>query len=186
MLDENKIKFIKFYSRLFNDKNIDKFDVILYGLIEYLSGNEKRICTASNNTLASYLDCSKRTIIRSIDKLVDYGYLKRENKQAPNNKNITHRELKPSDINDTSLVTNMTKGSDINDTTLVTNMTKGSDINDTLKELYKKNYIKEDIKELSNIKNSNKERAEIENSNNNCISTEEEILKGFGIDDIKF
>ncbi|MFR1755580.1 MAG: helix-turn-helix domain-containing protein [Thomasclavelia spiroformis] len=171
MLDENKIKFIKFYSRLFNDKNIDKFDVILYGLIEYLSGNEKRICTASNNTLASYLDCSKRTIIRSIDKLVDYGYLKRENKQAPNNKNITHRELKPSDINDT---------------TLVTNMTKGSDINDTLKELYKKNYIKEDIKELSNIKNSNKERAEIENSNNNCISTEEEILKGFGIDDIKF
>lgn len=156
MLDENKIKFIKFYSRLFNDKNIDKFDVILYGLIEYLSGNEKRICTASNNTLASYLDCSKRTIIRSIDKLVDYGYLKRENKQAPNNKNITHRELKPSDIND------------------------------TLKELYKKNYIKEDIKELSNIKNSNKERAEIENSNNNCISTEEEILKGFGIDDIKF
>lgn len=167
----NKIKFIKFYSRLFNDKNIDKFDVILYGLIEYLSGNEKRICTASNNTLASYLDCSKRTIIRSIDKLVDYGYLKRENKQAPNNKNITHRELKPSDINDT---------------TLVTNMTKGSDINDTLKELYKKNYIKEDIKELSNIKNSNKERAEIENSNNNCISTEEEILKGFGIDDIKF
>lgn len=171
MLDENKIKFIKFYSRLFNDKNIDKFDVILYGLIEYLSGNEKRICTASNNTLASYLDCSKRTIIRSIDKLVDYGYLKRENKQAPNNKNITHRELKPSDINDT---------------TLVTNMTKGSDINDTLKELYKKNYIKEDIKELSNIKNSNKERAEIENSNNNCISTEEEILKGFGIDEIKF
>ena len=145
--------------------------MILYGLIEYLSGNEKRICTASNNTLASYLDCSKRTIIRSIDKLVDYGYLKRENKQAPNNKNITHRELKPSDINDT---------------TLVTNMTKGSDINDTLKELYKKNYIKEDIKELSNIKNSNKERAEIENSNNNCISTEEEILKGFGIDDIKF
>ena len=171
MLDENKIKFIKFYSRLFNDKNIDKFDVILYGLIEYLSGNEKRICTASNNTLASYLDCSKRTIIRSIDKLVDYGYLKRENKHAPNNKNITHRELKPSDINDT---------------TLVTNMTKGSDINDTLKELYKKNYIKEDIKELSNIKNSNKERAEIENSNNNCISTEEEILKGFGIDEIKF
>lgn len=171
MLDENKIKFIKFYSRLFNDKNIDKFDVILYGLIEYLSGNEKRICTASNNTLASYLDCSKRTIIRSIDKLVDYGYLKRENKQAPNNKNITHRELKPSDINDT---------------TLVTNMTKPSDINDTLKELYKKNYIKEDIKELSNIKNSNKERAEIENSNNNCISTEEEILKGFGIDEIKF
>ena len=83
-------------------------------------------------------------------------------------------------------MTNMTKGSDINDTTLVTNMTKGSDINDTLKELYKKNYIKEDIKELSNIKNSNKERAEIENSNNNCISTEEEILKGFGIDDIKF
>ena len=156
MLDENKIKFIKFYSRLFNDKNIDKFDVILYGLIEYLSGNEKRICTASNNTLASHLDCSKRTIIRSIDKLVDYGYLKRENKQAPNNKNITHRELKPSDIND------------------------------TLKELYKKNYIKEDIKELSNIKNSNKERAEIENSNNNCISTEEEILKGFGIDEIKF
>ncbi|WP_303195324.1 helix-turn-helix domain-containing protein [Thomasclavelia spiroformis] len=125
MLDENKIKFIKFYSRLFNDKNIDKFDVILYGLIEYLSGNEKRICTASNNTLASYLDCSKRTIIRSIDKLVDYGYLKRENKQAPNNKNITHRELKPSDINDT---------------TLVTNMTKGSDINDTLKELYKRRY----------------------------------------------
>ena len=171
MLDENKIKFIKFYSRLFNDKNRDKFDVILYGLIEYLSGNEKRICTASNNTLASYLDCSKRTIIRSIDKLVDYGYLKRENKQAPNNKNITHRELKPSDINDT---------------TLVTNMTKPSDINDTLKELYKKNYIKEDIKELSNIKNSNKERAEIENSNNNCISTEEEILKGFGIDEIKF
>ena len=171
MLDENKIKFIKFYSRLFNDKNIDKFDVILYGLIEYLSGNEKRICTASNNTLASYLDCSKRTIIRSIDKLVDYGYLKRENKQAPNNKNITHRELKPSDINDT---------------TLVTNMTKGSDINDTLKELYKKNYIKEDIKELSNIKNCNKERAEIENSNNNCISTEAEILNGFGIDDIKF
>lgn len=171
MLDENKIKFIKFYSRLFNDKNIDKFDVILYGLIEYLSGNEKRICTASNNTLASYLDCSKRTIIRSIDKLVDYGYLKRENKQAPNNKNITHRELKPSVINDA---------------TLVTNMTKPSDINDTLKELYKKNYIKEDIKELSNIKNSNKERAEIENSNNNCISTEEEILKGFGIDEIKF
>ena len=171
MLDENKIKFIKFYSRLFNDKNIDKFDVILYGLIGYLSGNEKRICTASNNTLASYLDCSKRTIIRSIGKLVDYGYLKRENKQAPNNKNITHRELKPSDINDT---------------TLVTNMTKPSDINDTLKELYKKNYIKEDIKELSNIKNSNKERAEIENSNNNCISTEEEILKGFGIDEIKF
>lgn len=171
MLDENKIKFIKFYSRLFNDKNIDKFDVILYGLIEYLSGNEKRICTASNNTLASYLDCSKRTIIRSIDKLVDYGYLKRENKQAPNNKNITHRELKPSDINDT---------------TLVTNMTKGSDINDTLKELYKKSYIKEDIKELSNIKSSNKERAEIDNSNNNCISTEEEILKGFGIDEIKF
>ena len=82
----------------------------------------------------------KRTIIRSIDKLVDYGYLKRENKQAPNNKNITHRELKPSDINDT---------------TLVTNMTKPSDINDTLKELYKKNYIKET---LSNIKNSNKER----------------------------
>ena len=123
MLDENKIKFIKCYSRLLNDERLNKFDVILYGLIEYLSNNDKGFCTASNNTLASYLDCSRLTVIRSINKLVDCDYLKVKNKQSPNNKNITHRELKPSDVND------------------------------TLKELYKKN----NIKELTNINSSNKE-----------------------------
>lgn len=135
MLDENKIKFIKCYSRLLNDKRLDKFDVILFGLIEYLSNN-KGFCTASNNTLASYLDCSKRTIIRSINKLVDYNYLEKTIKQSADNKNISHRELQPSDIDDT---------------TLVTNLSKPSDIDDTLKEIYKKNYIKEDIKEVTSI-----------------------------------
>ena len=113
MLDENKIKFIKCYSRLLNDKRLDKFDVILFGLIEYLSNN-KGFCTASNNTLASYLDCSKRTIIRSINKLVDYNYLEKTIKQSADNKNISHRELQPSDIDDTTLVTNLSKPSDIN------------------------------------------------------------------------
>lgn len=171
MLDENKIKFIKCYSRLLNDERLDKFDVILYGLIEYLSNNKNGFCTASNNTLASYLDCSRMTIIRSINKLVDYNYLKKKNKQAPNNKNITHRELQPSNI-------------DV--TTLVSNVLQPSNIDVTLKELYKKNYIKEDIKELSNIKSSNKGHEEIENSNDDHIPTEEEILKGFGIDKIEF
>ena len=147
MLDENKIKFIKCYSRLLNDERLNKFDVILYGLIEYLSNNDKGFCTASNNTLASYLDCSRLTVIRSINKLVDCDCLKVKNKQSPNNKNITHRELKPSDVNDT---------------TLVSKMKQPSDVNDTLKEIYKKNYIKEiykqnNIKELTNIKSSNKE-----------------------------
>ena len=41
-------------------------------------------------------------------------------------------------------------------------------------------------KELSNIKSSNKEHEEIENSNDDYIPTEEEILKGLGIDKIKF
>ena len=150
MLDENKIKFIKCYSRLLNDKRLDKFDVILFGLIEYLSNN-KGFCTASNNTLASYLDCSKRTIIRSINKLVDYNYLEKTIKQSADNKNISHRELQPSDIDDTTLVTNLSKPSDIDDTTLVTNLSKPSDIDDTLKEIYKKNYIKEDIKEVTSI-----------------------------------
>ena len=162
MLDENKIKFIKCYSRLLNDERLNKFDVILYGLIEYLSNNDKGFCTASNNTLASYLDCSRLTVIRSINKLVDCDYLKVKNKQSPNNKNITHRELKPSDVNDTTLVSKMKQPSDVNDTTLVSKMKQPSDVNDTLKELYKKNNIKEmykknNIKELTNINSSNKE-----------------------------
>ena len=139
MLDENKIKFIKCYSRLLNDERLDKFDVILYGLIEYLSNNKKGLCTASNNTLASYLDCSRSTVIRSINKLVDYDYLKAKNKHAPNNKNITHRELKPSSVDDTTLVSNMTRPSSVDDTTLVSNMTRPSSVDDTLKELYKRN-----------------------------------------------
>ena len=151
MLDENKIKFIKCYSRLLNDERLNKFDVILYGLIEYLSNNDKGFCTASNNTLASYLDCSRLTVIRSINKLVDCDYLKVKNKQSPNNKNITHRELKPSDVNDTTLVSKMKQPSDVNDTTLVSKMKQPSDVNDTLKELYKKNNIKENIKEVKPI-----------------------------------
>lgn len=165
MLDENKIKFIKCYSRLLNDERLDKFDVILYGLIEYLSNNKKGLCTASNNTLASYLDCSRSTVIRSINKLVDYDYLKAKNKHAPNNKNITHRELKPSSVDDT---------------TLVSNMTRPSSVDDTLKELYKKNYIKEiykqnNIKELSNIKSSNKEHEKIENFDNEYNPLEDDF-----------
>lgn len=151
MLDENKIQFIKYYSKLANDRRLDKFDVILYGLIEYLSNNDKGFCTASNNTLADYLGCSRSTVIRSINKLVECDYLKAENTHAPNNKNITHRELKPSSVNDTTLVSEMNKGSSAYDTTLVSNMIQPSSVNDTLKELYKKNNIKEYIKEVKPI-----------------------------------
>ena len=150
MLNEDKIKYIKCYSRLLNDERLDKFDVILYGLVEYLSNNEKGFCTASNNTLASYLDCSRRTVIRSVNKLVEYDYLRRKNSQTLNSKNITHRELKPSDV----------------------------DV--TLKEIYKKNYIKEiykqnNIKELSNIKSSNKEHEKIENFDNEYNPLEDDF-----------
>ena len=150
MLNEDKIKYIKCYSRLLNDERLDKFDVILYGLVEYLSNNEKGFCTASNNTLASYLDCSRRTVIRSVNKLVEYNYLRRKNSQTLNSKNITHRELKPSDV----------------------------DV--TLKEIYKKNYIKEiykqnNIKELSNIKSSNKEHEKIENFDNEYNPLEDDF-----------
>ena len=165
MLNEDKIKYIKCYSRLLNDERLDKFDVILYGLVEYLSNNEKGFCTASNNTLASYLDCSRRTVIRSVNKLVEYDYLRRKNSQTLNSKNITHRELKPSDV-------------DV--TTLVTNMSKPSDVDVTLKEIYKKNYIKEiykqnNIKELSNIKSSNKEHEKIENFDNEYNPLEDDF-----------
>lgn len=157
MLNENKVKYIKFHSKLFNDKRLDKMAVIIYGVVEYLSNNEKGVCTASNETLADYLDCSKSTVIRSINNLVDCNYLKRKNINAPNSKNIIYRELKPSSKNDTTLVANLNKGSSKNDTRVVAKMNKPSGIDDTLKELYKKNYIKEDLKELSNIKNTIKE-----------------------------
>ncbi len=195
MLNEDKIKYIKCYSRLLNDERLDKFDVILYGLVEYLSNNEKGFCTASNNTLASYLDCSRRTVIRSVNKLVEYNYLRRKNSQTLNSKNITHRELKPSDVDVTTLVTNMSKPSDVDVTTLVTNMSKPSDVDVTtlvtniskpsdvdvtLKEIYKKNYIKEiykqnNIKELSNIKSSNKEHEKIENFDNEYNPLEDDF-----------
>ena len=165
MLNEDKIKYIKCYSRLLNDERLDKFDVILYGLVEYLSNNEKGFCTASNNTLASYLDCSRRTVIRSVNKLVEYNYLRRKNSQTLNSKNITHRELKPSDV-------------DV--TTLVTNMSKPSDVDVTLKEIYKQNNIKEiykqnNIKELSNIKSSNKDHEKIENFDNEYNPLEDDF-----------
>ena len=171
MLNEDKIKYIKCYSRLLNDERLDKFDVILYGLVEYLSNNEKGFCTASNNTLASYLDCSRRTVIRSVNKLVEYDYLRRKNSQTLNSKNITHRELKPSDVDVTTLVTNMSKPSDVDVTTLVTNMSKPSDVDVTLKEIYKQN----NIKELSNIKSSNKEHEKIENFDNEYNPLEDDF-----------
>ena len=54
---------------------------------------------------------------------------------------------------------------------------------DNIKE---KNIKEKNLKELSNIKSCNKEHEEIENSNDDHIPTEEEILKKFGIDEIKF
>ena len=48
------------------------------------------------------------------------------------------------------------------------------------------NIKEKNLKELSNIKSCNKEHEEIENSNDDHIPTEEEILKKFGIDEIKF
>lgn len=59
---------------------------------------------------------------------------------------------------------------------------------DNIKEdnIKEKNIKEKNLKELSNIKSCNKEHEEIENSNDDHIPTEEEILKKFGIDEIKF
>ena len=74
----------------------------------------------------------------------------------------------------------MSKPSDVDVTTLVTNMSKPSDVDVTLKEIYKQNNIKEiykqnNIKELSNIKSSNKEHEKIENFDNEYNPLEDDF-----------
>ena len=65
----------------------------------------------------------------------------------------------------------MSKPSDVDVTTLVTNMSKPSDVDVTLKEIYKQN----NIKELSNIKSSNKEHEKIENFDNEYNPLEDDF-----------
>lgn len=113
MLDEVKTQYLIVSTKLLNDKRLTYFDCILYGMICFLS-NKSGKCTASNKTLANLFDKDVRTIIRSIDSLIKYGYLKSKLRYVPGTKSILHRELKPSDKNVSTYSQKSHGGSDKN------------------------------------------------------------------------
>lgn len=62
---------------LFKDKSISIYERQIYEMIDFLS-RQKGYCWATNGTLAEILGISQRTITRSLSKLEEKGYIKKE------------------------------------------------------------------------------------------------------------
>lgn len=62
---------------LLKDKDTKPTEIILYAIIDFL-GYRNDVCWASNKTLSKMINTSERTIISTVNKLVEKGYIKRE------------------------------------------------------------------------------------------------------------
>lgn len=63
-----------FHEKILNDKQLTTTERFLLALIAFRDSSPKG-CFASNESLASYLNCSIPTISRTVAKLKDKGYI---------------------------------------------------------------------------------------------------------------
>lgn len=79
---------VRYDDRLSGDQKV------LFSEITALS-NKNGFCHASNEYFARVYKKDKRTIIRWINKLIDYGYVKKEVIYKPNSSEVEIRKLYP-------------------------------------------------------------------------------------------
>lgn len=119
------------YFELIKTHNLSYFDVCLLSVIDSLS-QCKGFCSATNEYLAELLYSDKRTIIRSISKMVNNGVISKDintvtGSQSSKVRNISIIIEQGGDKSGTEVVTKVVQGSDNYGSKVVTDLVQGSD-----------------------------------------------------------
>jgi DnaD/phage-associated family protein len=70
-----------------DDENLDAYDKATYGAICKYANVETGVCYPSLTTLAKKAGCGKKRVIKSINNLVNAGYIKKERRRGDNYEN---------------------------------------------------------------------------------------------------
>ena len=88
-------RFYKVYDSVLSDKQLSYPEKILYGVIVRLAMNDERRCFASNKAFAEIMGCSKSSVVRWLDNLERFGYIKRRLQYKQGMKNVEKRYIMP-------------------------------------------------------------------------------------------
>ena len=77
--------FAKVPVRMLSDENIKSTSVRVYLALDSFADNKTRVCYPSINSLAEKLNINRRTVIRSLNELIENGYVRKSKRSSKNN-----------------------------------------------------------------------------------------------------
>src|SRR5699024_10054010 len=83
--------------KILYDNDLTDKQKLIFGSINALS-NKTGVCFASNSYLAKMHDCDERTVIRSVNKLVEKSYISKKLIHGKSKKQVIRRELTINDF----------------------------------------------------------------------------------------
>ncbi len=96
-IEQSISPYAKLPLKILYDKDLTDKQKLIFGSINALS-NKTGVCFASNSYLARMHDCDERTVIRTVNKLVEKSYISKNLIHGKSKKQVIRRELTINDF----------------------------------------------------------------------------------------